>query len=140
MKFHKVTAFLILAFFTLPIATVFCCCTDFSPNQSRQEMMGHNHESHDHGSHDHGSGQDSKNSPESCECGNEIFANVVNRTTIDFSAINTYFSKLQNDTTFQLHLDSALHASQDLISFHDTGPPGSSSSTPLYLQFSVLRI
>ena len=139
MRFHKTTAFLILIFFAVPIATAFCCCTDFGSAQSRQEMLGHNHESHDHGSRHHGSGQDNKNSPESCECGNEILANVVNRTTINFSVINTHFSKLQNDPEFRLQTVSVLQA-QNLISFHDTGPPGSSSSTPLYLQISVLRI
>ncbi len=139
MKFHKVTAFLILVFFTLPIATAFCCCTDFGSSQSRQEMMGHNHESHDHGSHHHGNSPKDKSVPESCECGNEILANVVNRTTIEFSAINTYFLKLQNTPAFQFQSVSTLQA-QNAISFHDTGPPGSSSSTPLYLQLSVLRI
>lgn len=138
MKFHKVTAFLILVFFTLPIATAFCCCTDFGASQSRQEMMGHNHESHDHGSH-HGNSQKDKSIPESCECGNEILANVVNRTTIEFSAINTHFSKLQNTPAFQFQSVSVLQT-HNAISFHDTGPPGSSSPTPLYLQLSVLRI
>ena len=132
MRFYKTTALLILIFFALPIATAFCCCTDFGSAQSRQEMLGHNHESHDHGS-----GQDDKSS-ESCECGNEILANVVNRTAIDFSTINTHFSKLQNDPIFQIHVGSALQATQN--SFHDTGPPGQSFATPLYLQLSVLRI
>lgn len=139
MRFHKTTAFLILIFFTVPIATAFCCCTDFGATQSRQKMMGHDHESHDHGSHHRGNGQDDKSSPESCECGNEILANVVNRTTIEFSAINTHFSKLQNTPSFQFQSVSALQT-QNAISFHDTGPPGSSSPTPLYLQLSVLRI
>ncbi len=139
MKFQKITAFLALIFFAVPMATAFCCCTDFGSSQSRQEMLGHNHESHDHGSHHHGKGQKDKTAPESCECGNEILANVVNRTTIDFSAINTHFSKLQNDSGFQFHTVPALRA-QNAISFHDTGPPGLSSATPLYLQLSVLRI
>ena len=128
-----------LIFFAVPIATAFCCCTDFGASQSRQEVMGHDHESHDHGSHHHGSGEEGKTSPESCECGNEILANVVNRTTIDFSAISTHFSKVQNDPVFRLQTVSVLQA-QSLISFHDTGPPGLSSATPLYLQLSVLRI
>lgn len=141
MKFQKITAFLILIFFTVPIATAFCCCTDFDPNQSRQEMLGHKHQSHDHGSRHPGSGRDDNSSPESCECGNKVIANLVNRTAIDFSAINTHFSKLQNDPTFQLHAGSALQSTQNAISFQDTGPPGShSSKTPLYLQISVLRI
>lgn len=141
MKFQKITAFLILIFFTVPIATAFCCCTDFSSNQSRQETMSHGHGNHDHGNHHHGSEQGDKGSSGSCECGNEIIANVANRTTIDFSAINTYFSKLQNDPAFQLLAGSILQANHGLISFHDTGPPGiSSTSTPLYLRLSVLRI
>ena len=139
MRFHKTTAFLILIFFAVPIATAFCCCTDFGASQSRQEMMGHNHESHDHGSHDHGNGQDSKRSPESCECGNEIIANIVNPTAIQFSAINAHLSKLPNAPEFQFQTVSSLQT-QNAIAFHDTGPPGLSSSIPLYLQLSVLRI
>ena len=136
----KVLGSFIAFVFILPIVTAFCCCTDFDPHQSRQEMLGHNHESQDHGSHHHGNDQEDKTTPESCECGNEILANLVNRTTIDFSAINTHFSKLQNDPIFQFHVGSALQATQNAISFHATGPPGSSSATPLYLQISVLRI
>lgn len=140
MRPRKIIAFLILIFFAVPIATVFCCCTDFDPKQPRQEVLGHHHESHDHGSQHQGSGQGDKSSSESCECGNKVIAHLVNRTTIDFSVSNTHFSKLQNDPAFQLHISSAFQAAPNAIYFHDTGPPGSNSSTPLYLQISVLRI
>jgi len=138
MRFHKVAALLILIFFAVPIATAFCCCTDFYPNQSRQEMSGQNHQGHDHGNHHSGSGKDDATSSESCECDIKI-ADLASRTAIDFSPISTHFSKLQNTPEIQFQTVSALQT-QNAISFHDTGPPGSSSSAPLYLQLSVLRI
>lgn len=138
-KFKISVSFIAFAFI-LPIATAFCCCTDFDPNRSRQEILGHNHENHDHGSRHHGSGQEDNSSPESCECGNEVIANIINRTTIDFSTVTTHFFKLQTDPIFQPQTNFALQATQNAIPFHDTGPPGSSSSTPLYLQISALRI
>ena len=139
IKHRKTISLGLLLFFTLPIATAFCCCTESTPNSSCQEMLGHhqgaNESKHDHGRHHH----DKKDGlPESCECGHEVIAEVAGRT-IDFSTSNLAVSKFQFQSVIARDLSTEVH--KQALPFHDTGPPGARfSSTPLYLQISVLRI
>lgn len=142
IKYQKTFTLILLLFFTLPVATAFCCCADDDLSHSHKEMLGHNHGSspshHDHGSHHHGNKQ-GKASPDSCECGHEIIADLAN-PTIDFSAGSISFNKFQTKPLFISGV-SSLTVHDQVLPFHDTGPPGQSFlSTPLYLQISVLRI
>lgn len=142
MKFKHLIATSILVFFLLPIATAFCCCTDFHSELSREQTLGHHHGSsesgHDHASH-HQHGKEKKASSDSCECGSEILGDLANRAP-DLNFSNAHLLNYQTKQLFT-PLATIKNLRQSDFSFQDTGPPGiSSTSTPLFLRLSVLRI
>jgi len=143
-KRSKLYASAIFVFMALPIVTAFCCCLETNLNQSRQEMLGHHksggsekgHSSHHSGGseHDHSSHhqQTEEGTPAACECGNEILAGLVNKTSIDFAFAHS-FSKIQY-VAFNQEVTSPDVESNQNLWFHDVGPPGIHFlSNPSYL-------
>ena len=127
---HKRFIASLFIFFLLPLALGVCCCLDdvfanvFSSPKHHAHHHHHETNKHQHGDHDHGE----------CEH-DQLVANVPydvflnNHLPFSFSILKKYASHsvslVQPDFT---------------VDFIDTGPPGSFSSLPLYLEISNLRI
>lgn len=136
---HKRTAFLTLFVFVASAASVLCCCmgeaeaVEQAANAHQHEDAGHAHQDHHHAkqgsSHDHS------------ECNHsQLLGPYVSSRGMQFFKLPSEIFKLQEKSLPSLELFS----SPTLVSESpplETGPPVKGlSSTPLYLQISVLRI
>jgi len=104
-------------------------------------VQKHDHGHHDHASHDHHGGADKNSSHDHSQCEHpQLIGNLVNQQTFYFGNADFSFSKLLQEQ--ELVASSVVITDESSGLPHDHGPPGHFrfSSTPLYLQISVLRI
>lgn len=136
---HKSIAVLTLFLFVASAASVLCCCMG---EAEAAEQSSHSHQQGEAGrahNEPHHSKQGSSHDHSECNHSQLLSPSVINQG-IQFFKLPSEIFKLQKKSLPSL----ALFKSPVLVSESpplETGPPDSKlSSTPLYLQISVLRI
>jgi hypothetical protein len=139
-KAYKKTLTLLFVFLILPFALGLCCCTPDAFAKAF-DLQIENHSAHHH-SHDEGhhakqeSSGPKQHGHDECEHG-ELIGNFVKNEVV---AVNFIVQHLLNNFAQGNIFLPSHDISKPAVSFSNTGPPGSFSSTPLYLQISNLRI
>lgn len=149
-KFKILIPFIAFAFI-IPIVTAFCCCVELSGQEKNSHshqtaVAPHHGDEHEH-HHQKDGHQHKKEAKDEPDCGQhdhsqcnhpQPIANLLKPATQPFLAYSSICEIFQSFTKVVGSLPNFLH--QEALSLLGTGPPGSSSATPLYLQISALRI
>lgn len=144
----KYITYPLLAVFLFTAVPALCCCMDVaeagepaSHQTDVQAVRNHDSGHHDHGTHDHHRTSDKSSSHDHSQCEHpQLIGTVANSPAFYFGNADVSFRKLSQEPKFIASSVIITDESSDLP--HDHGPPGNFrfSSTPLYLQISVLLI
>lgn len=137
---HKRIVFLTLFLFVASAASVLCCCMG-KAEAAEEASHSHQHEDAGHARNEpHHSKQGSSHDHSECNHSQLLGPYVISNQGIQFFKLPSEILKLQEKSLPSLELFNSLILVSESPPL-ETGPPDSKlSSTPLYLQISVLRI
>jgi len=145
----KRITFPLLGILLFTLVPALCCCMDLaeagepvSHHADTHAVQKHDHGHHDHGSHDHQGNSDKNSSHDHSQCEHpQLIGNLAHPPAFYFGSVDISFLKLSQEPGF---IASSVIITNESIGLpHALGPPPGNfrfTSTPLYLQISVLLI